>query len=153
MEKPGGLDARDAVPPRCRMRLSVLSVLLASAVWAGCQCGPSPAGTPADGGEDSIDGSVDGADASVGLDAAHLVVVCTVPRPTQGPVPAECATPPVGACSSSKDCPSGLCLNLTTGARCTATCKVDGDCSGTERCRVVDSIGEGYCLPKSRGTP
>lgn len=89
--------------------------------------------------------------ADVGV--ALVQVPCTVPRPAQGSVPAECKEVPAGACATATDCASGLCLRLAGGARCTTACKDDPDCGAQERCRIVERLGEGYCVPKAGVAP
>lgn len=81
-----------------------------------------------------------------------LLEVCTVPRPEQGPEPAECKALPTSECTPSA-CPEGICLQLVNGARCTTACRVDENCAAQERCQIIERLGEGYCVPRLEVAP
>jgi hypothetical protein len=128
------------------MRRSLLwgGVLLLFAL-SGCSCGKGAddGGTPP---EDA--GLADGGEPP---DAGAPIVACEVAAQPGG-VPAECAVPPTGACQTSADCLSGLCLQRASGSVCTGACAADADCDAGSSCaREWTGAGlEGYCVPQGR---
>jgi hypothetical protein len=81
------------------------------------------------------------------VDDGGILVGCERSATPEG-VPAECTPSPSG-CAGSADCPSGLCLALTTGHVCTRTCATNASCDPGWVCQLrwTGAGQQGFCVP------
>lgn len=66
---------------------------------------------------------------------------------------AACDAVDAGACLTSADCPSGICLTLHSGRVCVDACDDDAHCPQGMECemRHTGTGLQGYCVPTQRG--
>lgn len=130
-------------------------VVLVFALGACEQCGTPalPDGGAGGGGEVGAGGGEGGgggsSEADAGSDAGPRVLGCEVDA--GGLATPEC-TPSTGGCQQAADCPSGLCLKLSTGGVCTRSCGDAGSCEPGWSCqrRWTGAGEEGFCVPSGR---